>query len=373
MPTVTQIPLIDLKAQYCSIQPELEEAVLRVLRSGHYILGPEVEALEKEIAAYCSTDHAVGVASGTDALELILRALGIGPGDEVITTALSFYATGIAIVYVGARPVFVDVDPQTATIDAAQIHRAITPRTKAVIPVHLYGHPCDMEGVMAVAREARLKVIEDCAQAIGAEYKGRRVGSFGDAAALSFYPTKNLGGAGDGGMALTSDDSLAQRLRMLRWYGSRDRALFEEMGRNSRLDEIQAAILRVKLRHLERWNEARRQHAQYYTRKLSAYAIPKLILPVEKPGCRHVYHLYPIRVPNRQALKQQLADAGIASQVHYDRLLPEQPLLKQASAAGHFPVAQDIARTVCSIPLFAELTPQQIDHISEVVAQSVGH
>ena len=369
-PTVTslRIPLVDLVAQYRSIKSEIDAAIQRVLDRGQFILGPEVEALERELAAYCDAAYAVTVASGTDALELALRAYGIGPGDAVITTALSFVATAEAIAVVGARPVFVDIDPVTYTIEPALVERAVTPQTKAIIPVHLYGHPCDMEALLAVAERHRLTVIEDCAQAIGATWDGRKVGTFGDAAAFSFYPSKNLGAYGDGGLVVTNDASLAERVRLLRLHGSRDNIHHEVLGRNSRLDELQAAILRVKLRHLEAWNERRRMHAATYDRALRPLG-DKVMFPKAHPAARHVYHLYPVRVGERQAFREALAAEGIATQIHYPLPLHLEPAFTSLGyAPGACPHAEQAAQEIVSLPMYPELTSRQVDQITQAVA-----
>ncbi len=369
---MSNIPLLDLRAQYQSIQPEIDAAISRVMSSGQYILGPEVEALEKEIAAYCGTRYAVGVASGTDALELSLRACGVGPNDEVITTAYSFFATAEAILAVGAEPVFVDIDAQTYNIDPRLVEQAITPRTKALIPVHLYGHPCDMEALMKLSRLRGLKVIEDCAQAIGARYDGRRVGSFGDAGALSFYPTKNLGAAGDGGMVVTNDPAVADQVRLLRAHGSRERYHHLAIGTNSRLDELQAAILRVKLRYLDKWNDARRLHAQRYGLLLEAAAIKGCILPIQQPKAHHVYHLYCLQLPHQGKVIAGLTAAGISSQVCYPATLPAQPALAALKCAqGKWPVAEKVAQNILSLPLYPELTPRQQDQVVAAVTQAL--
>lgn len=367
-----KIPLIDLKAQYQSIQGEIDAAVSRVMASGQYILGGEGEALEKEIADYCGTRYAVGVASGTDALELSLRACGVGPGDEVITTAYSFFATAEAILAVGATPVFVDIDPHAYNLDPRLVDQAVTPRTKALIPVHLYGHPCDMEALMKIARRHRLKVVEDCAQAIGARHDGKRVGSFGDAGALSFYPTKNLGAAGDGGMVVTNDLNVADQIRLLRAHGSRERYHHLAIGTNSRLDELQAAVLRVKLRHLDKWNDARRARAQYYRKLLEAAALPGCILPVEQAKAYAVYHLYCLQLPQRDKAAAGLTAAGIANQVCYPGTLPSQPALAGlACSQGKWPVAEQAAQRVITLPLFPELTLQQQDRVVATVIQAL--
>jgi dTDP-4-amino-4,6-dideoxygalactose transaminase len=368
------VPLIDLAAQYRALKPEIDRAIQRVLDSGQFILGPEVESLEREVAAYCGTKYAVGVASGTDALELSLRACGVGTGDEVLTTAYSFIATAEAIVAVGARPVFVDIDPVSYALDPAAIEPLVTKRTKAVIPVHLYGHPCGMDAVVRVARRHRLAVIEDCAQAIGARYRGRRVGSFGTAGALSFYPSKNLGGYGDGGMVVTNDKRVAEQVRLLRVHGSGERYRHATLGTNSRLDELQAAILRVKLRHLDRWTSARREHALRYRRAFARRGLlGRVQLPQERSGCEHVYHLYTVRVAGRGRLQATLEQQGIASQVAYPIPLPAQPALAAYRRSGQaFPHAARAAREVLSLPMYPELSPQAIETVVEAMAEAVG-
>ena len=369
-----QIPLVDLTAQYRHLKPDLDSAIQRVLDRGQFILGPEVEALEREIADYCGTRHAVGVASGTDALELSLRACDIGPGDEVITTAFSFFATAEAILTVGATPVFVDIDPATYTLDPAQIEAALGPKTKAILPVHLYGHPCRMEAIMRLATQRHLHVIEDCAQAIGAAEGGRRVGSFGIAGCVSFFPSKNLGAYGDGGMVVTNDAKLAERIRLLRTHGSRAKYLHAALGKNSRLDELQATILRVKLPHLEDWNEARRRHADTYRRLIDARGLgEEVVLPQEHPGCRHVYHLYVIRSGQRQALYETLTHAGIGVQITYPLALPAQPALASLGhRLGAFPVAERATAEVLSLPMYPELTTLLIEQVVDQLARALG-
>ena len=369
------IPLIDLQAQYRAIRSEIDQAIRRVVSRGQFVLGPEGEALERELAAYCGTREAVAVASGTDALALSLRALGLGPGDEVLTTVFSFFATAEAIVAVGARPIFVDIEPQTYTLDPEALERAVTRRTRAVIPVHLYGHPCDMDRILAVATRHRLRVIEDCAQAIGARWRSRRVGGFGTAGCLSFYPSKNLGGYGDGGMVVTNDARLARTLRLLRNHGGTQRYRHAVLGTNSRLDELQAAILRVKLRHLERWNAARRRHAARYAASFARHGLAAQIgLPQERPGCRHVYHLYTIRSAARPRLIRALAGRGIATQVAYPSTLAAQPALKRLRLrAGRFPVAERAAREVLALPLFPEMTRRQVEEVCAAVRSFCRH
>ena len=370
---MTRIPLVDLQAQYRSIKPEIDAAIQRVLDRGQFILGPEVEALEQEIAAYCGTQYAVAVASGTDALELSLRACGIGSGQEVITTAFSFFATAEAIFAVGAVPVFVDIELETYNLDPAQIAAAITPRTKAILPVHLYGHPCAIKDILSIATTHRLKVIEDCAQAIGATYKGKRVGSFGDAGAISFYPTKNLGGYGDGGMVVTNDGSLAAQVQLLRAHGSRERYQHLILGTNSRLDELQAAVLRIKLRHLDAWNAARRRNAALYTRVFQESHQKGILVPEERPECTSVYHLYTIRCPNRERMKRVLAEQGVDSQIAYPCALPAQPALKSMARTGqHTPKAEQAAVSVLSLPMYPELRLEDIEQVITELSKAVS-
>ena len=369
---MAQIPLIDLRAQYESIRPEINKAIQSVLDRGQFILGPEVKALEKEIAAYYGTRHAVAVTSGTDALELSLRACGIGEGDEVLTTAFSFFATAEAVVAVGAKPVFVDIEPETYTIDVAQMESHLTPRTRAIIPVHLYGHPCDMAELLAFAKAHHLKVIEDCAQAIGASINDKQVGSFGHTGAFSFFPSKNLGGYGDGGIVTTDDAATADSIRLLRAHGSREKYRHLLMGTNSRLDELQAAILRVKLRRLDAWNDARRKNAHAYTQAFRKLNLPGLAAPVEKSACRAVYHLYCLRLTKRDAVKASLTQAGIGNQVAYPGTLPEQPALASFRRNGeNFPQAEKAAREVLALPLYAELSAQQIEQVVSAVARAL--
>ena len=366
------VPFIDLKAQYKTIKGEVSEAIQRVLDSGQFILGPEVESLEQEIAGYCQTKFAVAVASGTDALELSLRSCGVGPGDEVITPSYSFIAAAEAIVTVGAVPVFVDIESATYTLDVSAIESKISTRTKVILPVHLYGHPCAMDPILAVAQRHSLRIIEDCAQAIGAMTGGRKVGGIGHIGCLSFYPTKNLGGYGDGGMVVTNDADIADQIRLLRGHGSRERYQHRMIGRNSRLDELQAAILRVKLRHLDSWNEARRNRALRYTQQFSKRPIPGLILPQELSGCRHVYHLYTLRTPQREAIQQRLAGLGVETQVAYPQPLTAQPALSPWIPKNcHWPSSEAICREVLSVPIYPELTAEQVDWVVETFFQAL--
>ena len=362
------VPLVDLKAQHQVIAREVQDEIEAVLSSMQLVLGPNLARLEEEFARYCGVAHAVGVGSGTEALYLALRALGIGPGDEVVTVPFTFIATVEAIALCGARPIFVDVDPRTCTMDPGLLPAAITPRTRAIVPVHLYGLPADMECVMAVARRYGLAVVEDACQAHGAESLGRRAGSLGHMAAFSFYCSKNLGAYGDGGMVVTDDPALAQRVRLLRNHGQQERYRHEVLGTTSRLDELQAAVLRVKLRYLDEWNEARRARAQDYRRRLAG--IPGLVLPCEPDHARHVYHLFVVRHPGRDALQRHLAARGIATGVHYPLPAHLQPACAHLGyREGDFPVSERLAREVLSLPMFPHLTTEQVEYVSMAIGE----
>jgi dTDP-4-amino-4,6-dideoxygalactose transaminase len=344
------VPFLDLKAPHIELRAELDAAWHRVMSSGWFILGEEVEAFEREFAAYCQAKHCVGVANGLEALHLILRAYGIGPGDEVIVPANTYIATWLAVTQAGATPVPVEPVPETHNIDPARVAAAITPRTRAIMVVHLYGQPADMDPINALARERGLKVIEDCAQAHGARYRSRRTGALGDAAGWSFYPGKNLGALGDGGAVTTDDPSLAERIRVLRNYGSRVKYHNEVVGFNSRLDELQAALLRVKLERLDDWNERRRKVAAHYLQALAG--IPELILPVVPAWAEPVWHLFVVRRPRRDAFQQTLTDRGIGTMIHY----PIPPHRQAAYASlgleeGRFPMSEQLAREVLSLPM----------------------
>lgn len=367
---VSQVSFVDLAAQYTAIAEEINAATAKVLRGTDFILGREVSLFEAEFAAYCENQFAVGVDSGTSALELALRAFGIGPGDEVITAANTFIATAFAISYTAATPVLVDADPQTYTIDVTRLERAISHRTKAIIPVHLYGHPTDMDRVLEIAERHGLIVIEDACQAHGAKYKGRRVGSLGHAAAFSFYPAKNLGAYGDGGMVVTNDKRVAESIRMLRDYGQREKYHHVLQGYNHRLDTLQAAVLRVKLRHLEAWNSARRRHAKLYTRLLGDHGV---VTPREADYAESVWHLYVIQVPDQKALKAWLADRGITTGIHYPIPVHLQGAYEKLGYKnGDFPIAERYARQVLSLPMFSELTPDAIEYVAETVNDFVS-
>lgn len=364
-----KIPLIDLAAQYRAIQPEIDTAIRQVLESGQFILGPTVAALEQEMAAYVGTKHAIGVASGTDALVLGLRALGVGAGDEVIVPTYTFFASAEAVMLVGATPVFVDIEAETYCIDVQQVAARITPRTKAIMPVHLYGHPVDMAPLQELARTHNLKLIEDNAQALGATYAGHKTGSLGDVGCISFFPSKNLGGFGDGGMVVTNDDEVAQKVRMLRTHGWRKKYYPEMLGYNSRLDTLQAAILRVKLRYLDKWNERRREFAQLYTDQLAHLNIG---LPCERPHARHVYHLYIIQVNEREYIQQYLQERGVASAVYYPQPLhqtaPCQHLMAQPQ---QFPIAEQASRETLALPLYPEMSEEQVQYVVAVVQHAL--
>ena len=363
------IPILDLTEQYRTLKSDIVRAVTDVFEGGAYINGPNVKALEEEIAAFVGVPYAIGLNSGTDALHLALRALDIGPGDEVITTPFTFVATTEAIGIVGATPVFVDIDPATFNIDPSLIEAAITPRTKAILPIHLYGHPAPMSEIMAIAKKHNLAVVEDCAQAIGAEIDGKKVGSFGDVGAFSFFPSKNLGAYGDGGMATTNRKDLADRMRSLRAHGGRIKYHHEELGVNSRLDEVQAAILRVKLPHLNSWIERRRDNAHWYSDQVSAFAKT----PAETPGTVHAYHQYTIRVQNRDVVQKQLADAGVQTMVYYPVPLHMQEVHANLGyKEGDFPESERAAREVLSLPMFPELHAEQREAVREALRAALG-
>ena len=363
------IPLVDLTAQYHSIKEEIDSAVLSTLESGHFILGPAVTKFEESIAAYLGMDFGIGLASGTDALVLALRALNIGAGDEVIIPAYTFFATAGTVMSVGAKPVFVDVDPQSYQIDVRKIKSAVTSKTKAIIPVHLYGHPAEMNPILEIAREHGLKIIEDNAQGFGAEYQGKKTGTFGDIGCLSFFPTKNLGAFGDGGGVVTNDPALAERMRMLRTHGWKKKYYSEEVGYNSRLDALQAAILQAKLPHVDAWNDKRREISRRYSEQLAPLGV---VVPVERDWGRHVYHLYIIRSARRDELQAFLKQKGVASEVYYP--LPPHlsvPCRKFGYSEGDFPHAELASRETLALPLYPELTLSQQDEVISAVREFV--
>jgi dTDP-4-amino-4,6-dideoxygalactose transaminase len=362
--------MVDLKVQYEAIKEEINSAVLGVLQSSHYILGPQGKALEEEIANFHGVKYAVAVASGTDALHLALLAAGLKRGDEVITTPFTFIATAEAISYVGAVPVFVDIKPDSFNIDISKIAPAISKKTKAIIPVHLYGQPADMDGLMELAKKHDLRVIEDCAQSFGAEYHGRKTGAIGDFGCFSFFPSKNLGGYGDGGMVTTNDAKVAGHLSSLRNHGSAVRYYHDEIGFNSRLDEIQAAIIRTKFKHIDTYNTKRRNNASLYSKYLADSGI---MTPSEQRGTMHVFHQYTIRVKNRDAVKQKL-DSGklTSSMIYYPVPLHLQAAYKDLGMKpGSLPVAEEAAREVLSLPLYPELTEEQIKIVADSVKKAL--
>ncbi|HET6389570.1 DegT/DnrJ/EryC1/StrS family aminotransferase [Hyphomicrobium sp.] len=357
------IPFLDLRAAYIELKPEIDDAVLRVMNSGSYILGTEVEAFENEFSSYCNSKHAVGVASGLDALHLTLRAIGVGPGSEVIVPSNTFIATWLAVSHCGATPVGIEPDPKTHNMDPELIEKAITPRTKVIMPAHLYGQPADLDAILAIARRNGLRVVEDAAQAHGAAYKGQRLGTHGDAACWSFYPGKNLGALGDAGAVTTNDDDLNEKIRSLRNYGSKTKYVNDLIGYNSRLDPLQAAILRVKLRRLDEWNERRKAIAKIYSTELDACA---LVQPVVPDWADPVWHLYVVRSSNRASLQKTLADHAISTLVHY----PIPPHLQgayQGQQPGKYPIAETLAREVLSLPIGPHLRNEEAWMVVEIL------
>jgi dTDP-4-amino-4,6-dideoxygalactose transaminase len=356
--------MVDLKRQHAALKDEIDAGIQEVLSSAQFILGPNVRAFEEEVAQYCGVRHAIAVASGTDALHLALRAAGLRRGDEVITTPFTFIGTVEAIAYLGAKPVFVDIDPRSFNIDPALVEAAITPRTRAVLPVHLFGQPADLDLIAAVCRRHGLKLIEDCAQSFGAEYGGRRSGAYGDAGCFSFFPSKNLGGYGDGGMVVTDDDTIAEEVRVYRNHGSRVQYHHSAIGYNSRLDELQAAILRVKLCHIDRFNTARRRNAAAYTALLAESGLTP---PHEHGKGVHVYHQYTVRSERRDAIRTALLETGIACAVYYPVPLHRQEVFQAQWAGASFPHAEAAAASVLSLPMFPELTDEEIERVATVI------
>lgn len=356
------VPFVDLKAQYGSLKAEFDEAVISVLSETAFISGKYASAFESEFATYLEAGHCVGVANGTDAIEIALQAVGVEKGDEVIVPANSFIATAEAVSNIGAVPVFADIDPDHYTLDPAKIEEKITPRTKAIIPVHLYGLPAEMDVIVAVAREHGLKIVEDCAQAHGSTYKGKKVGTFGDAATFSFYPSKNLGAFGDAGAIVTNDAATADRARLIANHGQLEKNRHTIVGRNSRMDGIQAAILSIKLKHLDDWLDARRANAAVYDRLLDG----KLPIPTAAEHSRHTYHLYVTRVPNRDAVMAKLKEAGIETSVHYPTAIP---FMDAYTYLGYqprdFPVAFEQMGELLSLPMYAELTEEMVEYVCE--------
>jgi len=364
------VPMVDLVAQHARVRAEIEAAFARVVESARFIGGEECAALEAEFASYCGAAHACGVANGTDALTLALRAFEVGPGDEVVTVANTFIGTGEAILLCGARPVFVDVEPETYNMDVGRLARALTPRTKVILPVHVYGHPADMDPILEMAARRGLRVLEDAAQAHGASLNGRRAGSLAHAACFSFYPAKNLGAYGDAGMVMSSDAAFIDRVRRLANHGAGTHRYDNVVaGTNSRLDALQAAVLRVKLRHLDEWNAERRERVEAYTRALEG--TPGLALPRERAGTRSAWHLYTVRARDRERLRAHLAQKGIATAVHYPRPIHLQPAMASAGGRpGDLPVSERLSEEVLSLPLYPELRLETVERIAAEVRRA---
>lgn len=360
------VPLVGLFDQYQTIKPEIDAAIEGIITKSAFVGGDEVRRFEAEFAAYCEAKACVGVGNGTDALYLTLRALGVGPGDEVLTVAHTFIATSEAISMTGAQPVFVDIKEDTMLMDPTLLEKAITPRTKVIVPVHLYGQPCDLDAIMEVADRHGLKVVEDAAQAHGARWRDRRVGSIGDAACFSFYPGKNLGAFGDAGAVVSQDEDLIERVRMLANHGRLEKYTHKMEGVNSRLDGLQAAILRVKLRHLDEWNQSRRRHADFY---FEAFSHSGLQLPVVHENALPVWHLFVVRVSDRESLQQKLKDEGIATGIHYPVPLHLQPALQHLEIPlGMLPVTEKVSGEVVSLPMYPELTEAQLETVVNAIA-----
>lgn len=363
------IPFADLKREYVEIKEEINQAIERVLKSGWFILGEEVKHFEEDFSKYTSAKYGIGVNSGSDALFLSVKSLGIGKGDEVITTSHTFISTVDAITRNGAKPVFVDIDPDTYCIDTTKIEGKITENTKAILPVHLYGHPAEMDTIMNIALKHKLFVIEDACQAHGAEYKGKKVGSIGDLGCFSFYPIKNLGASGDGGIIVTNNEELAEKLKLLRNYGQSKKYYHEFVGINSRLDEIQASILSVKLKHLDTWNEKRRDLAKLYDELLEDVQVVK---PFEKEDVRHVFHLYVIRSKERDRLQQYLIANGIETQIHYPVPIHKQKAY-QSLGNDNLPITEKICQEILSLPLHQWLQNEQVEEISKYAGNLLGY
>ena len=366
-----QVPFLDLKAHHQPHRQEFLDAIAEVIDQSAFAGGPFVARFEEDFARYCGVKHAIGVGNGTDAIWLVLLALGVGPGDEVITVPMTFMATAEAISYAGAKPVFVDIDEKSYTMDPAQLERAITPRTKAIIPVHLYGQVADMDPILEIAARHKIPVIEDACQAHGAEYKGRRAGSLGVAGAFSFYPGKNLGAFGEAGAVTTNDPALAERVKVLREHGQPRKYYHSHIGWNGRMDGIQGAVLRIKLKYLEAATEQRRAHAAHYRRLLQSCS--SIVLPAEAPARRHVYHLYVILADQRDALIAEMGRRGVGCAIHYPIPVHLQDAYRHLGLGeGSFPVTERVARRLVSLPMFPELTPSQIETVAAELRSVVG-
>ncbi len=365
---ILPIPLLDLKAGYAAIREEIQVALERVIEAQAFILGPEVEALEAEVAAYSQCQYGIGVSSGTDALLVALMALGVGPGDEVITSPYTFFATAGTIARLGARPVFIDIDPATFNLDPDLLAAAITPRTKAIMPVHLFGQMADMDPIMEIAERHHLPVIEDAAQAIGAEYKGRRAGSIGTVGCFSFFPSKNLGGFGDGGMVTTQDPALANQIQLLRAHGMRPKYYHQFIGGNFRLDALQAAVLRVKLKYLDGWSEGRQRNAATYRGLFAQAGLDAVVLPVEASERRHIYNQFVIRVPHRDQVLQHLRESQVGVEIYYPVPIHLQECFRdQGYHQGDFPVSERAALETLAIPIYPELTDEALARVVHVI------
>ncbi|MCX6149374.1 MAG: DegT/DnrJ/EryC1/StrS family aminotransferase [Ignavibacteriales bacterium] len=364
-----KIPMVDLKKQYEAIKEEIDSSIMEVVESTQFILGKKVGEFESNCAGYLDVKFAIACASGTDALQVAMMALDIKTGDEVITTPFTFVATAETIAILGAVPVYVDIDEKTYNIDPEKIEAAITPKTKAIIPVHIYGQSVDLDPILAIARKHNLYVIEDAAQAFGTEYKGKKVCGFGDVAATSYFPSKNLGAYGDAGMMFTQDEKIAEKLKMIALHGSKERYIHEILGVNSRMDTLQAAVLNVKLKHIDEWNKARAKNADLYREGLKN---ADLILPYVAEFSTHIYHQFTIRVKDRDGLQKHLTEKGIPSAVHYPIPLHMQPAFKDVNRKYNLPIADKMAKEVVSLPMFPELTKEQIVYITEAIIEFVG-
>ena len=367
------VPLFDLTRQYATLRAEIEPAVCDLLASGNYVLGPAVDEFETAASAYLNSSHAVGVANGTDALMIALRALDLQPGDEVITTPFTFYSAAEVVALLGAKPVFVDIEEDTFNIDPAKIEAAITPKTRAIIPVHIFGHPADMPAIMAIAQKHHLRVIEDCAQSWGATLNGQQTGTWGEMGTFSFFPTKNLGSCGEGGLICSNEDTLAEKSRQLRVHGQSQRYIYDELGYNSRLHALQATILSIKLRHVDSWNDARRAHAAHYKTLLEG---TPYVMPAERDGARHIYHQYTLRLPrslDRDAISAHLNKRGIGHAIYYPKSLHLQPVFADLGyQVGDLPVSERVTEEVLSLPIFPELREEEVALVGAALCEAVS-
>jgi dTDP-4-amino-4,6-dideoxygalactose transaminase len=365
-----KVPMLDLTEQYKTLKPQIQDAIEDVMSNGRFILGQDVKKLEADVAKYSNVGHGIGVANGSDAIHIALTACGVGPGDEVIVPSFTFFATAGAVARAGATPVFVDCDEKTFNIDPAKIKEAITEKTKAIVPVHLYGQMADMDAITEIAKEHNLAVIEDAAQAIGSKYKGKSVGELGTAATYSFFPTKNLGAYGDGGMVVTNNDELAEKMRVIRVHGSKPKYYHHVLGYNSRLDELQAAILNVKFPHLDEWSNKRRENAQNYTELLNEKLPNEVVTPFIADYSHHIFHQYTIRVQKRDELQAFLKENGVASMIYYPQPLHMQPVFKELGYKdGDLPVTEKAAKEALSLPMFPELKLEQQQYVVEKIAE----